>query len=157
MHITAEQIQQAFRHLNHQLDQAGALLDQAFEAHLNSVLDNADSHPDYEGAYGDQLHDLRLELDHFRQTATSFHSEMESFGLDRGGIGAENETTEELLQRMKHKGDVMAMLSAIHNEIAETSQKVGLLYKRIAELAQLVNKSKADASLEELKRKMGLK
>ncbi len=158
MHISAEQVQKALLHLKDQIAQSTELLNQAFETHLNSVLDHADDHPDYEGTYGNQLHDLRLELDHHQQKVTSFYSELDSYGIGNSAIlGAENESAEQMLHRMKHKADLLALFSALHNEIAQSSQKLALLHKKISELAQRVNQSKTQASLEELKRKMGLK
>ncbi|GAB4330803.1 MAG: hypothetical protein OHK0038_05350 [Flammeovirgaceae bacterium] len=159
VYLTLQQTVKAIQAFEEGIHQTKMLLDNTLQTFVSNMLDSVDANPQQDGSLSKDLANLRKKLEGYEQELINFRSELQGYGvkIEAGSYSTTNESTLEMLERMKHKGDAISLLHSLHNDIAQAILKQAHLHKQVQELSEKVNQMKSNSTLDELKRKMGLK
>lgn len=159
IHAILQQTLNALHSFEDGIHQTKALLEQTLQLYISNMLDFVDDNPQQDGSLSKDFDAYRKKIEGYEQEAINFRSELQSYGiqLDSANYAATNEDTLQMLERMKHKGDAISLLHSLHNDIAQAILKQAHLYKQVQQLSQKVNQLRSNNSVEDLKKRMGLK
>jgi predicted nucleic acid-binding Zn-ribbon protein len=159
VYLSLQQTVKAIQTFEEGIQQTKTLLDNTLQAFVSNMVDSVDANPQQDGSLSKDLANFRKKLEGYEQEATNFRSELQGYGIsmEARSYATTNENTLEMLERMKHKGDAISLLHSLHNDIAQSILKQAHLHKQVVDLTEKVNQLKSNSSLDDLKRKMGLK